>query len=361
MAQSYATMLCPELRSMPMPKEIGLATRVSLLEARFSLMNEMDHRAKSKASPGAGSAASSPGSTSQSFRYSSKYSQLPPEPVLRSLLDTFFRSCQNQPYVYFRQAVFYRRLEDKEYPDYLLLAMIALSARFSDEPFFESQQLAAVDFYGRTAWSEIFDQAFADDTQLLDIHMVQATNLLAVVDFTAGRHRLGWVKIGLAVRFAQSLQLNTEPRSDLPFEEQDERRLTFWSVYLLDRLASCGAYRPSTIADSDCSTLLPSDCPDAHQTMPGLRLLEEMHTIHETRHMDPFTYTILMASALGRVERQALQQQGSTDRYPPWDSRSDFAAIYSLLLSFEGYSRVTDASVSDAVRTHYLDLEGSID
>lgn len=109
---------------------------------------------------------------------------MPPEPVLRSLLDTYFRSCQNQPYVYFREATFYRKLEQKEYPDYLLLAMIALSARFSDESFFDSQQLEAVNFYGRSAWNEIFDKAFADDNHLLDIHMVQATNLLAVVDFT---------------------------------------------------------------------------------------------------------------------------------------------------------------------------------
>lgn len=113
--------------------------------------------------------------------------------------------------------------------------------------------------------------------------------------------------------------------------------------------------------DSDCSTLLPSDSTDAVTTVPGLRLLEEKDLIHEMGSMDPFGHTILMASALGRVERQALQQQGSNDRYPPWDSRSDFAAIYSLLLSFEGYSKITDVSFSDAINTHYFGADGSID
>lgn len=64
------------------------------------------------------------------------------------------------------------------------MAMIALAARFSHEAFFESQQLEATTVYGRIAWNQIFDKAFADDHDLLDIHMVQATNMLAVVDFT---------------------------------------------------------------------------------------------------------------------------------------------------------------------------------
>jgi hypothetical protein len=86
--------------------------------------------------------------------------------------------------VYFRQASFYRRFEKKELPEYLLMAMIALAARFSHEAFFESRQLEATTVYGRTTWNQIFDKAFDDDHDLVDIHMVQATNLLAVVDFT---------------------------------------------------------------------------------------------------------------------------------------------------------------------------------
>jgi hypothetical protein len=86
-----------------------------------------------------------------------------------------------------------------------------------------------------------------------------------------------------------------------------------------------------------------------------------MDLIHEMGSMDPFVHTILMASALGRVERQTLQQQGSNERYPPWDSRSDFAAIYSLLLSFEGHSKITDVSFSDAINAHYIGTDGLID
>ncbi|KIW35539.1 uncharacterized protein PV07_02229 [Cladophialophora immunda] len=290
-----------------------------------------------------------------------KFTQLPPVSALRSILSTYFQHCQNQPYVYFREESFFRRLDNGELPQYLLMAMIAIAARFSTDPFFESKTLEATEAYGRTAWNEIFDKAFADDHHLLEIHAVQATNMLAVVDFTAGRHHLGWVKIGLAVRFAQSLQLNSEPRVALSYEEEDERRLTFWSVYMLDRLSSCGAFRPPAISDTDCSTLLPTDNPDVGCNTLDLRTLGEFYGDDKTDDLDSFAHTILMASALGRVERQMLQKQGCNDPYPPWDSRSDFAAIYSMLLSFEGYSKITDVMFSEAIISRYILPDGSID
>jgi len=71
-------------------------------------------------------------------------------------------------------------------PDYLLMAMLALAARFSTEPFFERRNSEAIETYSRTAWNEIFENSFSEDFNL-DIHAVQATNMLAIVDFT-GMH-----------------------------------------------------------------------------------------------------------------------------------------------------------------------------
>lgn len=65
--------------------------------------------------------------------------------------------------------------------------------------------------------------------------------------------------------------------------------------------------------------------------------------------MDLFAQMILMASVLGRIERHSLQHQSSKDRFPPWDSRSDFAAIYSMLLNFEAHSEITRVSFSSSI------------
>ena len=289
-----------------------------------------------------------------------KFAHLPPSTVLRSILKTYFQYCQSQPYVYFSQDHFYRNLDSRLLPDFLLMAMTAMAIRFSDDSFFEGRRVESAEIYARTAWNEIFDKSFSED-YLLDVHTVQATNMLAVVDFTASRQKLAWVKIGLAVRFAQSLQLNKEPPSQMSPEEQDERRKTFWSVYLLDRLVSCGTNRPPTLADTDCTVLLPSSAVSYREgSLPDLRALNDMSWNGSTENLDCFAQTILMASALGRVERHTLQHQSGNDRFPPWDSRSDFAAIYSTLLNFEAHSDITRVSFSTTIR-RYVRQNGTLD
>lgn len=99
--------------------------------------------------------------------------------------------------------------------------------------------------------------------------------------------------------------------------------------------------------------------------MPDLRALSNIISVHEkTENLGSFAHTILMASALGRIERLMLQHQSYNDQYPPWDSRSDFTAIYCMLLSFEGYSHIMDSLLSETISryaTHgdHMDNQGA--
>lgn len=63
------------------------------------------------------------------------------------------------------------------------MAMLALAVRFSTDPFFEGWHSEAIETYSRTAWTEIYEKSFSEDFNL-DVHAVQATNILSVVDFT---------------------------------------------------------------------------------------------------------------------------------------------------------------------------------
>ena len=103
--------------------------------------------------------------------------------MLRSVIDTYFAFCHNQPYCYFVESHFREKLEKGELPDYLLMAVVALAGRFSWDPFFDDEQLIATEIYSRTAWNEVFDISFSE-AGALDLAIVQATNMLAVVDFT---------------------------------------------------------------------------------------------------------------------------------------------------------------------------------
>jgi hypothetical protein len=52
------------------------------------------------------------------------------------------------------------------------------------------------------------------------------------------KHRAAWLKIGLAARYAQALNLTLEPSELLSQADQEEHRRAYWSVYLLDKLVS---------------------------------------------------------------------------------------------------------------------------
>lgn len=60
------------------------------------------------------------------------------------------------------------------------------------------------------------------------------------------------MKIGLAVRIAQDLRLMYEPdaSSNMNDVEREEHRRVFWSVYLLDKLVSCGRARPPAVLNA---------------------------------------------------------------------------------------------------------------
>lgn len=117
----------------------------------------------------------------------SKFAVVPPLPVLRSAADVYFSDCHNQPYCYFHEPSFRQRLEVGTLPDYLLLAFMATIARFSSDDFFEGRQFQAIGIYARTAWHDILGQAFSSSPGAgvrIDICTVQATNMLAIIDFT---------------------------------------------------------------------------------------------------------------------------------------------------------------------------------
>ena len=129
---------------------------------------------------------------SRSLLLRSKFSVVPDLEILRSAADVYFSSCQNQPYCYFHEETFRRRLGEGTLPTYLLLTFMATSARYSFDEFFEGRQFEAMDVYARAAWRDILKSAFSSDLDM-DLYTVAATNMLAVVDFTGINLNKSWI------------------------------------------------------------------------------------------------------------------------------------------------------------------------
>ena len=170
--------------------------------------------------------------------------------------------------------------------------------------------------------------------------------------YLAGQHRLGWVKIGLAVRFAQGLRLNVEPDPTVPLWQQEEQRRVFWSVYLLDRFVSCCRLRPPSILDVDCTVLLPNNELSPQARSPTLAVIKDLPDVSVCKSLDHFAQLVLVASILGRIERYNLQQSAMKTS-PPWDFRSDFAKISTMVLSFETLLSIGDNDLATLIRKYF--------
>lgn len=148
----------------------------------------------------------------------------------------------------------------------------------------------------------------------------------------------------------------------LPYAEQEERRRVFWSVYLLDRLVSCGRGRPPAIVDASCHLQLPSD----EATWRGGRWtktqsLDEManRTLPVTKRQGSFAQVIAIAQILGRTAQFMLQDSNIRNLHPPWDPSSEFASMESDLLHFEAHLEI-QIPVKDVLAPH-ISAEGVVD
>ncbi|PKY09427.1 hypothetical protein P168DRAFT_278909 [Aspergillus campestris IBT 28561] len=343
------------------PCQGGLLQRISMIESRLAELSGQPVQQQWPASsqtdfddahilPSMGRGSSLQATPPQSTTFCKDPFSFPPPPVMRSVIDTYFIHVHNQPYSYFQESSFREKMKNHELPRCLVLAVLASAVRFSSHNFYAGKIHEAVDTYARESWLLVLTDHLTVENNL-DIAVVQTVNMLAVIDYTAGRARSGWLKIGIAARISQDLRLMTEPdHPSISVTEQEERRRTFWSAYLVDKLISGWQSRPLAIHDEDCHVQLPCD----EQTFQA-GMGKKTQTLSQLSCWDsnladspsPFALVILMASIFGRCTRY-VHRQWSADKVPPWDTKSEFSAINSSLLLLESYSKLGTTSIAEA-------------
>ena len=174
----------------------------------------------------------------------------------------------------------------------ILLGILALTARFHPQlvqyhspasSTVPSNPLVASEFYANALRARLTGSDGADFTSV-DINRVQALLMLSLHEWGMCRGKSAWVYVGMAIRMAQAMGLGFEPENDAAslqrpsissasdaeardhkdqnsddVIEQETRRRTFWSCFILDRCVSSGKYRPRMIRVEDMGIQLPSD------------------------------------------------------------------------------------------------------
>ncbi|PSN74262.1 hypothetical protein BS50DRAFT_627606 [Corynespora cassiicola Philippines] len=240
-------------------------------------------------------------------------SAMSPSPLITHLCKLFFihLGCS---FPFLQRERFMRDLEEKQVDAILVDAVCALAARFSNHPMLTGRNEAQKDQKeqkeGESEATKIppseHGQAFAqraksaipDSFPCPSVAVVQAALLLAYDEFGASRDSGLWMYLGISIRMAQDLGMQTleglryegrdgptpsavrtDPkggldatpklseqrrrRSSAPAEEEQraverERLDTFWSIFFLDRVISSGTGRPVTLRDRDIEISFPS-------------------------------------------------------------------------------------------------------
>lgn len=230
-----------------------------------------------------------------------------PSPLITHLCKLFFANL-GCCFPFLQRERFMRDLEEKQVDAILVDAVCALAARFSAHPMLVrsgTQHKDAIDDKPK-AYRPEAGQAFAqraksnipDAFPCPNVAVVQAALLLAYDEFGASRDSGLWMYLGIAIRMAQDLGMQTleglkyegrsgitpklvktDPNSgntpalqernvphdqDMTADEKEQRAVererldTFWSIFFLDRVISSGTGRPVTIRDRDIEISFPS-------------------------------------------------------------------------------------------------------
>ncbi|KAK2784077.1 hypothetical protein FQN52_009347 [Onygenales sp. PD_12] len=175
----------------------------------------------------------------------------------------------------------------------ILLGVLTLTARFHPQlaqyhspasPVAPCNPLVASEFYA-TALRSRLSGIDGADLASTDISRVQALLMLSLHEWGMCRGKNAWVYVGMAIRLAQAMGLSFEPENDESSRrtsstgmfnpelehrdhkgqnsdeviEQETKRRTFWSCFIMDRFLSSGKYRPRMIKVRDVEIQLPSD------------------------------------------------------------------------------------------------------
>ncbi|KAL6415967.1 hypothetical protein AUP68_00174 [Ilyonectria robusta] len=289
---------------------------------------------------------------------------LPPVHTLQAAADVYFRYCHNQPYSFFHEPTFRRRLASGELPTHLVWALLSAVRRYSSLPDLNLKSEDDAMVYAARAWGclKLPWGGVPDDEDALLV--VQTIILIASTEHPAGHCASAYMKLGFALRIALHSKLYMEPSADLSPIVREERKRTFWSLYLQDKLVCLSRERLSSLRDEECKIQLP--CSEAAfkegriEEAPLLSSVTGDCLDQEAADACcPLALIAVMASTLSRVSNYVLQETRYSQLGLPWASTSPYAAISSTLLQLEHYFGVNEDPKESLGRRCFVD--GAID
>jgi hypothetical protein len=271
--------------------------------------------------------------------------QLPPKDLQQHLAEVFFDYVYGQSYHLLHKPSFMRKLAQDQVPPVLMLAVCAMSARYSNHP------------HVRTEPAFLRGEQWAKPAREISLRRYDQPNItILIVYLILGLHEFGtcqggrsWMFGGMAQRMAYALQLHQDldhdpkrtvdnEKSELTFTDREIRRRTMWSCFLLDRFSSSGTDRPAFVGPEYIRAQLPireklfnmeitGPTEDLQGNVPNPVDPETGQVADARENMGVAAYTIRLVAVWGDVINYMNLGGKQRDQKPMWDEDSAFQRL----------------------------------
>ncbi|KAF2676273.1 zinc finger transcription factor 1 [Lentithecium fluviatile CBS 122367] len=325
------------------PVKTPTATKKRGAEEAFG--NELDQWAKSKTgNPDLGGSASRTKESDDNSLLTEGAESLPPKEIQEHLAEVYFDYVYGQSYPLLHKPSFMRRLASGNVPPVLILAICAISARFSTHPQLRTEPC----FLRGDNWAERAREIALKRYDAPNITILIVYLLLGLHEFGTCQGGRSWMFGGMAQRMAYALQLHKEleydpssseaERKPLSYTDREIRRRTMWSCFLMDRFNSSGTDRPLFVHEQYIEVQLPvkehlyvheiyAPTENLDGGVPNPVDADSGHLSNPRDNMGVTAYTIRLVCTWGKLVKYMNLGGKERETEPMWSPKSTFHNI----------------------------------
>lgn len=277
---------------------------------------------------------------------------LPTKELQEHLAEVFFECVYGQSYLLLHKPSFMRKLKADTVPPVLILAVCAISARFSTHPELNTEPAFLRGDMWATPARAIVERRHGEPNIMLLTVMV----ILGLHYFGTCEGGLSWSFGGQAMRMAFALQLHREldhdplsrkndKASELSFTDREIRRRAMWASFLMDRFNASGTERPPfgneeflriqlPIKESLFQMEIAGPTEDLEGNVPTPVDAASGQVIDPKENMGVAAYVIRAVVLWGRIVKYLNLGGKERDKHPIWSPESGFAQLQSYIDNF---------------------------
>ncbi|KAF4269253.1 hypothetical protein CNMCM8812_001571 [Aspergillus fumigatus] len=278
---------------------------------------------------------------------------LPSLEIQEHLAEVFFDCVYGQSYLLLHKPSFMRRLKARTVPPVLILAVCAVSARFSTHPQLSSDP----PFLRGENWANPAAAIALSRHDEPSITILTVFLLLGLHEFGTCHGGRSWSFGGQALRMAYALQLHRELDYDpllsqgsgngaqLSFTDREIRRRTMWACFLMDRYNSSGSQRPPIgnekflqiqlpIKESSFQLEIPGPTEDLEGNVPNPVPDDVGQLSNAKDNMGVSAYIIRAVVIWGRIVDYLNLGGKKRDPHPLWSPESGYMKLKRQIEDF---------------------------